>query len=81
MNDFQYACDLVTDGFEGLEQDYNKATYYKRGAPYNGIIDEDWPVKRVEKFIRAMTHPPLPYATFRDQEIKTLNDYLKIKNG
>jgi UDP-4-amino-4-deoxy-L-arabinose formyltransferase/UDP-glucuronic acid dehydrogenase (UDP-4-keto-hexauronic acid decarboxylating) len=81
LNDFSYACDLVMDDFEGLEQNHEKATYYKRGAPHDGVIGEDWSVDRVEKFIRAMTHPPLPYATFRGHEIQTLDDYFKVKNA
>lgn len=81
LSKFDLAVKLIAQGFPGKGQNHNEATHYKRGAPFDGIIDEDWPIERVEKFIRAMTHPPLPYATFRGKEIQTLDDYLRIKNG
>jgi hypothetical protein len=33
----------------------------------------------VERFIRAMTLPPLPYATYRGREVRTLAEYLRLR--
>ena len=37
-----------------------KSTYFKRGAPYNGILNSDWKGIKKENFIKAMIFPPLP---------------------
>lgn len=49
--------------------------YHKAGPPFGGVIEPAWPDEYVERFIRAMTYPPLPYATFEGVEVKTFADY------
>lgn len=71
---------LVMQGFPGVPQ-VGESCYHRRGAPYGGAISEDWDIETVERFIRAMTFPPLPYATFRGREVRTLETYLAIRNG
>lgn len=46
-------------------QDESQATYYPKGLPNNGEIDWSWDGKRIYDFIRAMTFPPFPPASFR----------------
>lgn len=53
--------------------------YYKRGCPFNGEIDPSWHLDKIERFIRAMNYPPLPYALVDNTEIKSLTDYLEWK--
>jgi methionyl-tRNA formyltransferase len=74
------ALSLVTSGEPGVEQSAECASYHPRGAPYGGQIDETWPEVQIERFIRAMTFPPLPYATYRGQEVRSLADYVRIRS-
>ncbi len=41
-----------------------EGSYHKRELPYGGVINPDWPRKRVDRFIRAMVFPPFPPAQF-----------------
>jgi len=66
--------ELVFDGAPGVPQS-GEATHFKRGAPYNGVIDPAWPDEDVEHFIRAMTFPPYPYATFLGAPVRTFEEY------
>ena len=52
--------------------------YAYAGAPYAGIIDPAWSSATVERFIRAMTYPPLPYATYKGKEVKTFAEYRRM---
>lgn len=45
-------------------QSEKEATYYPKGLPNNGEIDWNWDGAKIERFIRAMTFPPFPPATF-----------------
>jgi methionyl-tRNA formyltransferase len=36
--------------------------YHSREVPYKGQIDSDWPIEKVERFVRAMYYPPHPLA-------------------
>jgi methionyl-tRNA formyltransferase len=65
---------LVVEGSPGVEQE-GHACHHPRGAPYGGRIDESWDDGQVELFVRAMTFPPLPYATYRGREIKSFAAY------
>jgi methionyl-tRNA formyltransferase len=75
VQDLIPAVEFVFDGAPGIPQS-GEATHFKRGAPYNGVIDPAWPEADVEHFIRAMTFPPYPYATFLGTPIRTFEEYL-----
>ena len=68
---------LVGEGSPGVEQT-GHACHHPRGAPYEGKIDDSWDDGQVERFIRAMTFPPLPYATYRGQEVDSLEAYRRL---
>jgi len=68
---------LVAAGFPGVPQ-MGIPSYHRRGAPEEGRIDPHWPLEKIERFIRAMTFPPLPYATYRGQEVQNLEDFLAL---
>ena len=72
---------LVTAGEAGVQQSEAGATYHARGAPYEGEIDDSWSEAQVERFIRAMSFPPLPYATYRGHEVRTFAEYLRLRSN
>jgi methionyl-tRNA formyltransferase len=74
------AFELVKSEFPGVPQE-GESSCHKRGAPHDGIIDDSWDLERVERFIRAMTNPPLPYATYRGQEVRTMDQFLRLKQA
>jgi len=74
------AFELVKCNFHGVEQ-YGEPSFHKRGAPNNGVIDDNWPLDKIERFIRAMTYPPYPYATYEGISIRTLDEYLDLSRG
>ena len=83
---FPYALNLVIHGFSGIPQE-GISNYNKRGVPYDGTIEnfiDNYPVNEpityeaINRYIRAMTYPPYPYATFNGVEVKNLNDFLKL---
>lgn len=53
--------------------------YYRRGCPNGGAINPKWNIEKIERFIRAMNYPPLQYATYQGEEVKTINEYRKKK--
>jgi methionyl-tRNA formyltransferase len=71
---------LVLTGFAGVPQS-GELSFFKRGAPYNGVIDPGWPEQDVERFIRAMTFPPHPYATFLGAPVRSFEEYLSKRQG
>jgi len=71
------AFELVKAGFPGIKQD-GDPTHHMRGVPHNGQIDSHWPLDKIERFIRAMTFPPLPYAKYQEKSIHTLAEYLQL---
>ncbi len=75
VEDLLPAVDLVLQGVPGVAQS-GGATHFKRGAPHNGVIDPAWSEEDVELFIRAMTFPPYPYATFLGSPVRTFEEYL-----
>jgi methionyl-tRNA formyltransferase len=79
MRDFIRVVTLVEGGSPGLEQSSLDSSYYKRGCPYDGVIDDNWPIEKIDRFIRALVYPPLPYAKYRGKEVRTLEEYLAIK--
>lgn len=77
---FEEVFEKVVNNFSG-EKQLAEGRYYKRGCPFNGEIDENWETEKIERFIRAMNYPPLPYATLKGREIKTMAEYLDLKNN
>jgi len=71
------AFELVKAGFSGVEQE-GEPSYHKRICPYNGSINENWPLDKIERFIRAMIFPPYPCATYKGKAVKTMDEYLKL---
>ncbi|MEZ4795936.1 MAG: formyltransferase family protein [Flavobacteriaceae bacterium] len=71
---------MVIKGFVGYTQDLTSGNYYKRGCPYNGEIDPKWSLDKIERFIRAMYYPPLPFAKYGNDYVKTLSEYKKLIN-
>lgn len=65
----------------GKEQT-GEGSYYPRKLPFNGIINPDWDIKRIDRFIRAMYFPPFKGALAeihgRSYEISSIAQYLKI---
>jgi methionyl-tRNA formyltransferase len=72
------AFELVKCGFPGVPQ-IGKPTRHRRGPPFGGQIDSSWPLSRVERFIRAMTNPPYPYASYKGHEICSLKQYARLR--
>ena len=79
MNDFKNVFDLVKKGYEGEKQPKG-GQYYPRKVPFDGKIDPNWSEEKIESFIRAMTFPPLPSASFKDKEVLSFKDYEKIRD-
>lgn len=75
------ALELVKRGFAGAEQTGSDFSYHRRGCPYGGEIGEEWPLELVERFIRAMCYPPLPYARFRGKQTRSLDEYRQVLAG
>lgn len=75
---FETALDMAANGDSGTPQT-GAGSYHRPGPPYGGKIDPSWPDDQVERFIRAMTYPPLPYARLGDVEIKTMGDYRQLR--
>ena len=78
-NHFEYVLKKVTEGYKGIPQK-SDGKYYRRGAPYNGVISSKWSYEKIERFIRAMNHPPYPFATFKGIEIKSIAEFKNIDN-
>jgi methionyl-tRNA formyltransferase len=76
---FLSALNKVKAGEIGVPQT-SSGKYFNRGCPFNGVINPKWSLLKIERFIRAMNYPPLPYATYKGIEIKTMNDYLRLIN-
>lgn len=58
----------------------SKTSYHKAGPPFNGVINDEWDYDTIERFIRAMTYPPLPLAKTRGGvEVGTIEEYIRLK--
>jgi methionyl-tRNA formyltransferase len=73
---FPPALSLVLSGWKGVPQE-GHSSYHFAGPPHRGQIDPAWPLGKIERFIRAMTYPPLPPAKLGDREIHNMDDYRK----
>lgn len=78
MNDFMKALRMVIDGYEGIEQGA-ESSYYPRGCPMNGEIDESFDDDLAERFIRAMIYPPYPLAKYNEISISSFDEYKRLK--
>lgn len=73
------AFELVRLGAAGVPQE-GEGCSHRRGAPHEGEIDPNWDREMVERFIRAMTYPPLPPATLHGQPVRALEDYDRLRS-
>jgi len=80
MDDFETALELVAEGARGTPQ-VGEGSYYGRGCPHGGQIDPTWEPERIERFIRAMIHPPYPLARLGDQEVSSYEAYLDLRGA
>lgn len=76
--------EVVTHGYQGKPQE-GTSSYYPREVPFQGLIDTTWTDDQIDRFIRAMTFPPKPYARLvingAEKSIKTWEDYKKYFYG
>jgi methionyl-tRNA formyltransferase len=72
------ALELVKVGFPGVEQSEG-GCYHRRGAPHDGEIPADLSDEAAERFIRAMTYPPYPYATYSGQPVESFDEYRRLR--
>jgi len=75
VNLFTPALHLVMSRFEGIQQ--QGQANYNSGVPYGGEINPNWPIGKIERFIRAMQYDPYPAAMFRGRAINSFADYEK----
>ena len=78
LKEFNKIINKLLKGFRGNIQKKVKNSYYNRGAPYNGIIDDQWNIQKIERFIRAMIFPPLKPAKYKNKYILNLKDLKKL---
>lgn len=76
---FEYVFNKVCNDYKGIPQK-GRGQYYKRGAPYNGVISSEWDINKIGRFIRAMNFPPYPFATYKGVEVKTISEFNEITN-
>jgi methionyl-tRNA formyltransferase len=74
------ALQLVLSGFPGIDQE-GPTCYRPRGAPCGGEIDDSWSDVQVDRFIRALTSPPYPPARYRGSEVRSLAEYLALRDA
>lgn len=80
MKHFTEVLQMVYRGDSGSEQKKGSRSYYKRGCPFDGKIDDQWSDEMIERFIRAMIFPPLPLAKYNDEFVKSFQDYLLLRD-
>jgi hypothetical protein len=71
---FDAALKLALIDWRGVPQ-FGKRQYHSAGAPHGGVIDAMWGDEKVERFIRAMVYPPLPYATYNGVEVRDMGEF------
>lgn len=74
MHEFLTVCEKVLAGEPGQEQ-VGEPICYKRGCPYDGVIDLSWDDQKIERFIRAMIYPPYQPAEIMGQHFFTMKEY------
>jgi methionyl-tRNA formyltransferase len=80
MDRFMDAFRHVASGTAGSPQQ-GEASYFRRGAPFGGTIDPMWPDDKIERFIRAMNHPPYPPAQFAGIPVNTFDEYVTLRKS
>ena len=63
----------VKNKYTGKKQ-IGKGTYYSRGAPFDGKINKNWSIKKINAFIKAMIFPPRPLAKIGNKFIKNKSE-------
>lgn len=51
---------IVGNNVTLTHQDLTKRTYFLNKIPYDGLMDVNWDVDRIERFVRAMSFAPFP---------------------
>ena len=64
---------LVKAKYRGKSQ-IGKGSYFKRGAPYDGILNPKWSYNKQERFVRSMIFPPLSVAKYKNKKIKNISE-------
>jgi len=73
----------AVDGtIKSYDQVNSSATYYPRRLPFDGYICEEWNLRKIERFIRAMIYPPHApaklYTPAGDVFITSLEAYISM---
>ncbi len=76
LDRFSDVLSMVQRGEPGTPQQ-GDGEYFGRGCPHGGEIDPGWDLEKKERFIRAMTFPPYPPATFRGRQVLDIDDLLR----
>lgn len=74
---FPAALRLARGGWQGVAQ-RGKGSYHLAGPPHGGVINPMWDDDKVERFIRAMTFPPLAPATLAGREVRSMEEFWSI---
>ena len=78
MESFNEALLDVINGVKGEEQ-VGEGSYFKRGCPHDGVIDENWKDPYTKRFIKAMIYPPYANAQFLNKEITTFKEFKELQ--
>lgn len=54
--------------------------YHRAGPPHDGEIDPRWDDDYTERYIRAMTFPPLPYARLCGEEVRNWDEFEAVRD-
>lgn len=79
MKYFPQVVNLVQSGYLGIAQEKD-SSYYSRGCPLKGEIDDTQSDEYIERFIRAMYYPPYKPAQYKGKSIYSFNEYQAVKN-
>jgi methionyl-tRNA formyltransferase len=78
-----FFCDFISGGLKKKEVD-GQGTYYSRMLPFDGYIDTNWSIEKVDSFIRAIQFPPHKGAKLRigieEFEVNTLAQYKRLQS-
>jgi methionyl-tRNA formyltransferase len=81
MKRVQDVIDMLVAGCTGVSQS-DGGSYYSRELPFSGIINPDWSIDKIERFIRAMYFPPFDPAVLvygnASYHVETLEQYMQL---
>lgn len=85
VENFSEVYTMIRQGRVSAQKQQGESSYYRRGVPYGGFIDRDWPEDKIKRFIRAMYFPPYRGAVLVDEsgiehEFLSVEDYEKYIN-